>query len=70
MEVNMEHINTRFVLVRCFQRDTLLMFWNTLLTNVWSLYDIYWRTLKTQHLDNSFNLCLEKEARTIILSVC
>ena len=27
---------------------------------------IYWRTLKTQHLDNSFILCLEKEGRTII----
>ena len=32
--------------------------------------DIYWQTLKTQHLDNSFNLCLEKEGRTIILIVC
>ena len=26
--------------------------------------------IKTQHLDNSFNLCLEKEGRTIILIVC
>ena len=31
---------------------------------------VYWQTLKTQHLDNNFNLCLEKEGRTIILIVC
>ena len=23
---------------------------------------VYWQTLKTQHLDNSFILCLEKKA--------
>ena len=31
---------------------------------------LYWRALKKQHLDNSFNLRLEKEDRTIILIVC
>ena len=31
---------------------------------------VYWRSLKTQHLDNSFNLCLEKKGGTIILIVC
>ena len=31
--------------------------------------DIYWQTLKTQHLDSCFILCLEKEGKTIILIV-
>ena len=31
---------------------------------------ISWQTLKTQHLDNSFNLCLKKEGRIISLIVC
>ena len=33
------------------------------------LCNLYWRTLKTQHFDNSFNICLKKEGRTIIWSV-
>ena len=32
--------------------------------------NIYWRTSITQHLDKSFNLCLEKEGRQSILIVC
>ena len=28
---------------------------------------IYWRTLKMQQLDNSFNLCLEQEGRILIV---
>ena len=34
------------------------------------LWEIYWRTSKTQHLENSFNFRLEKEGRTIVLIVC
>ena len=31
---------------------------------------VYWRTLKTQHLDNRFNFSLENEGRKIIWIVC
>ena len=33
------------------------------------LGQVYWRTLKTQHLDSNFNLSLKKEQKTIILIV-
>ena len=38
---------------------------------VWiDIMHVYCWTLKTQHLDNSYNVCLEQEGRTIILVVC
>ena len=47
--------------MRIVCQQTILMKYHALL--------LYWRTLKTQHLDNSFNLGLEKEDRTTILIV-
>ena len=32
-------------------------------------FEIYWQTLKTQHLVNSFNLCLEKEGNCMLKSI-
>ena len=48
----------------------LTQFFVLSMNSVLFLLIIYWRTLKTQHLNNSFNNCLEKEGRTIILIVC
>ena len=48
-----------------------LWLWKFFIWNyVHSLSRIYWQTLKMQHLDNSFNLCLKKEAKSIIFVVC
>ena len=64
------HVVASTLIWRCFKVVRLLGYIYIYMICEKYIY-IHWQTLKTQHLDStSFNLCFEKECKTIILIEC